>query len=99
RLVVVGIEIARIRAVADIHDEFAWEEQCMAYFGTTRDKKSHDHDVGEKANDHAARLSGAFRRVNGKLDLREIADRPPGILPNSSNFSARNFVAFAFGLY
>ena len=56
----------------------------MAYFGTTRDKKSHDHDVGEKAKNHAARLSGAFWRVNGKLGLREIADHRPGILLNSS---------------
>ena len=46
----------------------------MAYFGTTPDKKSHDHDVGEKAKNHGFRLSGAFWRVNGKLGLREIAD-------------------------
>ena len=39
----------------------------MAYFGKARDKKSHDHDVGEKAKNHACRLSGAFCRVNGKL--------------------------------
>ena len=56
----------------------------MAYFGTTRDKKSHDHDVGEKTKSHPVRLSGAFRRVNGKLRLREIADHRPGILLNSS---------------
>ena len=80
RLVVVGVEIARIRAVAHIHDEFAWEEQSMAYFGTARDKKSHDHDVGEKAKNHRFRLSGAFWRVNGKLGLREIADHRLGIL-------------------
>src|SRR5207248_10101583 len=36
----------------------------MADFGTGRDKKSHDYDVGKKAKDHAVRLSGAFRRVN-----------------------------------
>jgi hypothetical protein len=46
----------------------------MAYFGTTRDKKSHDHDVGEKAKNHGFRLSGAFRRVKEKLGLRRIAD-------------------------
>jgi hypothetical protein len=45
----------------------------MAYFGTTRDKKSHDDEVAEKAKNHAARLAGAFWRVNGKLGLREIA--------------------------
>jgi hypothetical protein len=45
RLVVVGVEVARIRPVAHIHDEFAWEEQSMAYFGTARDKKGHDYDV------------------------------------------------------
>ena len=44
----------------------------MAYFGTTRDKKSHDHDVGEKAKNHGFRLSGAFWRVNAKLALREM---------------------------
>ena len=55
----------------------------MAYFGTARDKKSHDYDVGEKAKSHPVRLSGAFWRVNGKLGLRKIADHRPGILPNS----------------
>jgi hypothetical protein len=43
RLVVVGIEVARLRPVAHIHDEFAGEEQGMAYFGTADDKKSHDY--------------------------------------------------------
>jgi hypothetical protein len=46
----------------------------MAYFGTTRDKKSHDQDVGEKAKNHPCRLTGAFRRVKEKLGLRRIAD-------------------------
>ena len=84
RLVVVGVEVARIRTVADIHDEFAWEEQSMAYFGTTPDKKSHDHDVGEKAKDHPVGLTGAFCRVKEKLGLRRIADHRPGILSTSS---------------
>ena len=44
----------------------------MAYFGTTRDKKSHDHDVGEKAKNHGFRLSGAFWRVNGKLGVSKF---------------------------
>ena len=74
RLVVVGIEVARIRPVAHIYDEFAWEKQSMAYFGTARDKKSYDQDVGEKAKSHPGRLKGAFRRVKGKLGLRRIAD-------------------------
>jgi fermentation-respiration switch protein FrsA (DUF1100 family) len=43
RLVVVGVEVARIRPVAHIHDEFVWEAQGMAYFGRARDKKSHDY--------------------------------------------------------
>ena len=42
RLVVVGVEVARIRPVAHIHDEFAWEKQSTAYFGTTRDKNGQD---------------------------------------------------------
>jgi len=46
----------------------------MTNFGTSRDKKRHDYDVGKKAKDHAVRLSGAFRRVNDKLRLRKIAD-------------------------
>jgi hypothetical protein len=54
----------------------------MAYFGTARDKKSDNYDVGEKAKSHPVRLAGAFRRVNGKLGLRRIADHRPGILPN-----------------
>jgi hypothetical protein len=33
----------------------------MAYFGTGRDKKSHDYDVGKEAENHAIRLAGAFR--------------------------------------
>ena len=74
RLVVVGIEVARIRSIAHIHDEFAWEEQSMAYFGTARDKKSQDHDVEEKATSHAIRLTGAFCRVKEKLCARRIAD-------------------------
>ena len=61
RLVVVGIEVARIGAIAHINDEFAWDRQSMAYFGTGRDKKSHDDDVGKEAKNHAVRLSGAFR--------------------------------------
>ena len=40
RLVVVGVEVARIRPVAHIHDEVAGEEQGMAYFGTASDKKA-----------------------------------------------------------
>ena len=35
RLFKVGMEVARIKAVAHIHDEFG-----MAYFGTGRDKKA-----------------------------------------------------------
>jgi hypothetical protein len=46
----------------------------MAYFGTTRDKKSYDQDVEERAKSHPARLTGAFRRVKEKLGLRRIAD-------------------------
>jgi len=46
----------------------------MAYFGTARDKKSHEHDVGEKAKNHPLRLTGAFRRVKEKLGPRKIAD-------------------------
>ena len=46
----------------------------MAYFGTTPDKKSHDHDVGEKTKSHPVRLAGAFWRVNEKLGLRKIAE-------------------------
>ena len=38
----------------------------MAYFGTDRDKKSQDYNLCDKAKSHAARLSGAFRRVKGK---------------------------------
>ena len=49
----------------------------MAYFGKARDKKSHDYDVGDKAKSHSVRLSGAFRRVNGKLGLRKFADYRP----------------------
>ena len=56
----------------------------MAYFGTTPDKKSHDHDVGEKAKNHPVGLTGAFRRVKEKLGLRKIADHRPRILPNSN---------------
>jgi hypothetical protein len=73
-----------MRAVADIHDEFTREQQSTAYFGTTRDKKSYDHDVCEAAKNHAVRLSGAFRRVKEKLGLRKIADHRPGILPDSN---------------
>jgi hypothetical protein len=42
RLVVVGVEVARIRPIAYIHDEVAGEEQGMAYFGPAGDKKSYD---------------------------------------------------------
>jgi hypothetical protein len=56
----------------------------MAYFGTTRDKKSYDQDVGEKAKSHPVRLTGAFRRVKEKLRLRKIADHRPRILQNSN---------------
>jgi hypothetical protein len=59
----------------------------MAYFGTGRDKKSHDHDVGKEAKNHAVRLSGAFRRVNEKLRLRKIADYSTG---NSVQFIERS---------
>ena len=45
RLVVVGVEIARIRPIAHIHDEFAWEGQSMACFRIARDKKSHDYHL------------------------------------------------------
>ena len=55
----------------------------MAYFGKARDKKSHDYDVREKAKSHPIRLTGAFRRVNGKLRLRKIADHRSGILTNA----------------
>jgi hypothetical protein len=72
RLVEVRIEVARIRPVAHIH-----RESGMAYFGKARDKKSHDYDVGDKAKSHPVRLSGAFRRVNGKLGLRKFADYRP----------------------
>jgi len=43
RLVVVGVEVARIRPVAHIYDEVTRKEQGMAYFGTDGDKKSHDY--------------------------------------------------------
>ena len=56
----------------------------MTYFGTTRDKESHDHDVGEKAKSHPVRLTGAFWRVKEKLGRREIADHRPGIRLTSS---------------
>lgn len=52
--------------VAHIHDKLAWQKQGMAYLRTARDKKSHNHEVGEKTKSHAVRLSRAFRRVNGK---------------------------------
>ena len=42
RLVVIGVEIARIRSVAHIRDDVSVEGQTMAYFGTARDKESHD---------------------------------------------------------
>jgi hypothetical protein len=35
----------------------------VAYFGTTPDKNNQEHDIGETAKDHAARVSGAFRPV------------------------------------
>ena len=76
-LVVVGVEVARIRPVAYVHDEFAREQQSTTYFGTTSDKKSYDHGVAEKAQGHAARVSGAFRRVKEKLRLRETVDHGP----------------------
>jgi hypothetical protein len=44
RLVVVGVEVARVRPIAHIHNEVTGKEQGMAYFGTTGDKKSNDYD-------------------------------------------------------
>jgi hypothetical protein len=61
----------------------------MAYFGTTPDKKSRDYDIGQKAKNHAFRLSGAFWRVKEKLGLREIADHRLGILFNASKHATR----------
>ena len=71
RLVVVGVEVARIRSVAHIHDEFAWEERSMAYFGTTPNKNSHDHNVGEKAKNHRFRSISSVLASQRKLGLRE----------------------------
>ena len=56
----------------------------MAYFGITPGKKSRDHDIGQKAKNHAFRLSGAFWRVKEKLSLSEIANHRLEILLNSS---------------
>jgi hypothetical protein len=83
-LIEVGVEVTRIGPIAHIHDEFVWEDQSMAYFGTGRDKKSHDYYVREGAKSHPVRLAGAFRGVKGKSGLRKATDRRPGILPNSS---------------
>jgi len=44
RLVVVGIEVARIGPIAHIHGEPA-EVQSMAWFGKARDNKSQDYQV------------------------------------------------------
>ena len=74
RLVVIGIEVTRIWAVAHIHGKFAREKQRMAYFDTTSAENSEDQDVRETAENHPARLSGAFHRVKDKLGLRKIAD-------------------------
>lgn len=46
----------------------------MAYLGTGRDKKSRDYDLRENAKSHAARLSGAFRRVKGKFEEELLMD-------------------------
>ena len=62
----------------------------MAYSGTTPGKKSHDHDVGEKAKSHAARLSETFRQVKEKLGLRKMAGHRPGILPRFVETSDRD---------
>ena len=37
----------------------------MAYFGKTRDKKSHDHDVGEKAKSHPFVYQARFAESTG----------------------------------
>src|SRR5690349_7998976 len=44
RLIEVGVEVARIRPVADIHDESA-QIESMAYFGKARKSKSHDYHL------------------------------------------------------
>src|SRR3954447_17045122 len=63
RLVVVRVKVTRMRPVAHVHDQFSRDQQRMAYLGTTADKNSQEHDMGETAKHHAARLSGAFRPV------------------------------------
>jgi len=42
RLVVVGIEDARVRVIFHINDRFIRGEQNIAQLGTARTKKSHD---------------------------------------------------------
>jgi hypothetical protein len=45
RLVVVGIEVARIGSIAHIHGKFAGDDQSMACFRIACDKKSHDYHL------------------------------------------------------
>src|SRR5439155_9280475 len=63
RLVVVGVEVARIRPVAHIHDESVREGQRIAWFCKARDKKSHDYHQREEAKNHPDRLTRVFGQV------------------------------------
>ncbi len=77
RLVVVGVEVARIWSVANIHDELAWEERSMAYFGTTPNNNSHNHNVGDTAKNHGCRSISSVLASQRKLGHTGIDVRRP----------------------